>query len=227
MRPIRAFLAQANNTMKNTAPPRALRGRGYTGAEPPTTTSVLFWGGLRGGCGRHAPPPKGHLSACIRDAAAWGKPREAASEGKPMQTGPATQSGSRQKRSVATTDVPSVARAPNGGVPNGAPGSTPGAGARQGQRAQKARTACLTEKAMINRKRWIMRMWSRRTYEAPAGKKVLTKRTIIGRPAGRFATRWSVARITQCAADKKSRALASNRLEPYRAGRAQFSRARL
>lgn len=151
MRPIWAFLASANNTMKNTAPPPALGGRGYTGAAPPTATSVLFWGGLRGGRGRHEPPPKGLQPAGIREPTAWGKPREAASEGKPMQTGLATQSGSRQKRSVATTDVPSVARAPIRGVPFGAPGSTPGAGARQGQRAQKARTACPTENAMMNR----------------------------------------------------------------------------
>lgn len=188
--------------MKNTAPPRALRGWGLTGATPPTATSVLFLGGLRGGCGRHAPPPKGLLPAGIRDAAAWGKPREELSEGKPMQTGLATQSGSRQKRSEATTDAPSVARAPIRGVPFGAPGSTPGAGGRQGQRAQKARTACPTEKAMMNRKRWIIRMWTRRTYEAPVGKTDPTKRTITGRPAGRFATRRSVARITLCAADK-------------------------
>lgn len=188
--------------MKNTAPPRALRGWGLTGATPPTATSVLFWGGLRGGRGRHEPPPKGHLPAGIRDAAAWGKPREELSEGKPMQTGHATQSASRQKRSVATTAVPTVGRAPIRGVPFGGPGSTPGPGARQGQRAQKARTASPTEKAMTNRKRWIMRMWSRRTYEAPAGKTDPTKRTIIGRPAGRFATRRSVARFTLCAADK-------------------------
>lgn len=29
------------NTMKNTVPPRALRGRGFTGAEPPTAASVI------------------------------------------------------------------------------------------------------------------------------------------------------------------------------------------
>lgn len=29
---------QQANTMKNTAPPRALRGRGFTGAAPPTAT---------------------------------------------------------------------------------------------------------------------------------------------------------------------------------------------
>lgn len=30
-----AIYALAINTMKNTAPPRAFRGQGYTGAEPP------------------------------------------------------------------------------------------------------------------------------------------------------------------------------------------------
>lgn len=41
-------------TMKNTAPPRALRGQGFTGAAPPMPHEYL----KRGGCGRHAPPQK-------------------------------------------------------------------------------------------------------------------------------------------------------------------------
>ncbi len=40
--------------MKNTAPPRALRGQGLTGAAPPMPHEYL----KRGGCGRHAPPQK-------------------------------------------------------------------------------------------------------------------------------------------------------------------------
>ena len=171
MRPIRAFFASARLTMKNTAPPPALGGRGYTGAAPPTASSVLFLGGLRGGCGRHAPPPKGLLPAGIREPTAWGKPREAASEGKPMQTGPATQSGSRQKRSVATTDVPSVARAPNGGVPNGAPGSTPGAGARQGQRGRRTRTAPTARAPPPNQQRCTPRRLRPERYEKGRGER--------------------------------------------------------
>ena len=30
--------SEASNTMKNTAPPRALRGQGFTGAAPPTAS---------------------------------------------------------------------------------------------------------------------------------------------------------------------------------------------
>lgn len=102
----------------------------------------------RGGCGRHAPPQKGLLTAGGRDGAAWGKPRPAAGEGKPMQARHAKQCGSRQKRSEATTAVPTKGRAPMGRVPDGAPGSTPGAGARQGQRGRRTRKASPDAKAM-------------------------------------------------------------------------------
>ena len=46
--------------MKNTAPPRALRGQGLTGAAPPMVSG-------RGGCGRHEPPQKDGIRRAIGD----------------------------------------------------------------------------------------------------------------------------------------------------------------
>lgn len=100
--------------MKNTAPPRALRGWGLTGATPPMPIVYYFPACNRGGCGRHEPPPKGLLRASIRDMAAWGKPRKPAREGKPMQAGPATPRASRQKRSEATNHCAERSESPEG-----------------------------------------------------------------------------------------------------------------
>lgn len=58
--------------MKNTAPPRALRGQGLTGAAPPIDTD-------RGGCGRHEPPQKDFSGRAIgsggRGANPWQRHR--------------------------------------------------------------------------------------------------------------------------------------------------------
>lgn len=134
----------------NGAPP-ARKGRPPAPSLPPGGASPLLGGrgGVRGGCGRHAPPQKGLLTAGGRDVAAWGKPRPAAGEGKPMQARHAKQCGSRQKRSVATTAVPTKGRAPLWREPDGAPGSTPGAGARQGQRGRRTRKASPYANAMM------------------------------------------------------------------------------
>ena len=95
----------------------------------------------RGGCGRHEPPLKGVRPAGSRGVDAWGKPWQAADKGKPMQTQPACQCASRQKRSVATTAVPSVARAPYRGRAEWRERHRPREGARKGQRQRERQAA--------------------------------------------------------------------------------------
>ena len=126
MRQNGARLARLRDTMKNTAPPRALRGQGFYGGRAPDRVR-------RGGCGRHEPPPKGVHPSGGRDAHAMGKPCEAASKGKPSRGHPAILCASRQKSGRSPTPL-----SPRYEGANGAPGSTPGAGARQGQRAANA-----------------------------------------------------------------------------------------
>ncbi len=130
--------------MKNTAPPRALRGQGFTGAEPPTAKGVIISVSGRGGCGRHEPPPIGRYRAGSRGAAAWGKLEPDRAMGKPMQ--PRHADTTRQPTKTERSDYRCAERSesPDRGVPNGAPRSTRGAGGRQGHRGQQTRTATTT-----------------------------------------------------------------------------------
>ena len=180
--------------MKNTAPPRALRGQGSTGAAPPTAKGVINSLSGRGGCGRHAPPPKGRYRAGIRDADAWGKLEPERAMGKPMQTRHADTT--RQPREKERSDYRCAERSesPERGVPNGAPGSTPGAGARQGQRGQQTRTATTAREPPPTRTRCTMRHHRRKSISATVVKTDPTQRTKTGGAAAHAATRRSVAR---------------------------------
>ena len=183
--------------MKNTAPPRALRGQGSTGAAPPTAKGVIISVSGRGGCGRHAPPPKGRYRAGIRDADAWGKLEPDRAMGKPMQTRHADTT--RQPRKTERSDYRCAERSERGDspVPNGAPGSTPGAGARQGQRGRRTRTAPTARARPANRKRCTPRRHRSKSNSATAVKTDPTQRTKIGGAAAHFATRRSVARAPE------------------------------
>lgn len=183
--------------MKNTAPPRALRGQGSTGAAPPTAKGVIISVSGRGGCGRHAPPPIGRYPSGIRGAAAWGKLEPDRAMGKPMQARHADTT--RQPTKTERSDYRCAERSesPDRGVPNGAPGSTPGAGARQGQRGQQTRTATTTREPPTTRTRCTMRHHRRKSNSATAGATDPTKRTMLGGAAAHFATRRSVARAPE------------------------------
>lgn len=183
--------------MKNTAPPRALRGQGLTGAAPPMPKGVIISVSGRGGCGRHAPPPIGRDRAGSRGAAAWGKHEPDRAIGKPMQTRPANTT--RQPTKTERSDYRCAERSesPQRGVPDGAPGSTPGAGARQGQRGQQTRTATTARQHPPTGTRCTMRHHRRKCNLATAVKTDPTQRTMFGGAAAHFATRRSVARAPE------------------------------
>ena len=180
--------------MKNTAPPRALRGQGLTGAAPPMPNGVIISVSGRGGRGRHEPPPIGRYRAGIRGADAWGKLEPDRAMGKPMQTRHADTK--RQPREKERSDYRCAERSERGDspVPNGAPGSTPGAGARQGQRGRRTRTATTAREPPPTGTRSTMRHHRRKSISATAVKTDPTQRTKTGGAAAHAATRRSVAR---------------------------------
>lgn len=123
--------------MKNTAQEGA-RGRAGRDSPPPK----------RGGCGRHAPPQKDSCLRSIGGRAPMANPARLRARGNKGARTPQTQSGCREKprATPAPLSRPQGERAPSrprrgARVANGAPGSTPGAGARKGQRGQRTRTA--------------------------------------------------------------------------------------
>lgn len=87
-------IAEGVFTMKNTVPPRALRGQGLTGAAPPMPHEYL----KRGGCGRHAPPQKVYNRRAVD---AWLQGANLATDGargNPCRHAAQTQGGSRKKK---------------------------------------------------------------------------------------------------------------------------------
>ena len=78
-------------TMKNTAPPRALRGQGLTGAEPPNEPLPF------GHCG-YSRIKKGRNPAGHRERAHGGKREPDRANGKHQKRASATPRASRQKR---------------------------------------------------------------------------------------------------------------------------------
>ena len=183
--------------MKNTAPPRALRGQGLTGAAPPMPKGVIISVSGRGGCGRHAPPQIGRDRAGSRGAAAWGKHEPDRAIGKPMQTRHADTK--RQPKETERSDNRCAERSERGDspVPDGAPRSTRGAGARKGQRGQQTRTATTAREPPTTGTRSTTRHHRRKSNSATAVKTDPTKRTKLGGAAAPDATRRSAARAPE------------------------------
>ena len=107
--------------------------------------------------------------AGTRGGAAGGKPREAASEGKPLQTRTAAQGASRQKRERSDYRCAERSESPAGACPLARRGDTPQE-PDKGNDAQR-RKARTTEETTAHRRdgRPCKGLWSRRTYEKGMG----------------------------------------------------------
>ena len=105
-------------TMKNTAPPRALRGQGSTGAEPPNEPLPV------GHCG-YSRMKKGRNPSDHREPPHDGKPALATAQGKHHAGAIATPRASRQKRApegrnhCADRRESGYSRGPYGATPQG------------------------------------------------------------------------------------------------------------
>ena len=157
------------NTMKNTArrvgAPRGAGGRAVRPPHEAQGRSPEHDGGYP-----RAPRGTNNVAqvAGTRGEAAGGKPREAASEGKPLQTRTAAQGASRQKRERSDYRCAERSESPAGACPL-ARGSLPAQEPDKGNDAQR-RKARTTEETTAHRRdgRPCKGLWSRRTYEKKA-----------------------------------------------------------
>lgn len=125
---------------KHRAAARAPRPGVYGGSAPDCAR--------RGGCGRHAPPQDVHKLRAFDPGGMVANLARLRARGNTLHAGAQAPGGSREKtRAQPATALPEE----RGGY--GAPGSTPGAGARQGQRGRRTRTAGAAERTPTRPKR--------------------------------------------------------------------------